>query len=91
MADPQPGYRPAARWLHWIVAAVVLGFGALTVFQNLMPRHAGEPRWQALHVHIANGFYVNTIANRLVLRLWPSLPPGRSASQAATSMNGAHR
>ncbi|QQP91810.1 NADH-quinone oxidoreductase subunit L [Skermanella sp. TT6] len=74
-----------------IVAAVVLGFGALTVFQNLMPRHAGEPRWQALHVHIANGFYVNTIANRLVLRLWPSLPPGRSASQAATSMNGAHR
>lgn len=24
MADPQPGYRPAARWLHWIVAAIVL-------------------------------------------------------------------
>ncbi|WP_158045382.1 NADH-quinone oxidoreductase subunit L [Skermanella pratensis] len=74
-----------------IVAAVVLGFGALTVFQNLMPRHAGEPRWQALHVHITNGFYVNTIANRLVLRFWPSLPPGRSTSQAATSMNGAQR
>ncbi|UEM06001.1 NADH-quinone oxidoreductase subunit L [Skermanella rosea] len=74
-----------------IVAAVVLGFGALTVFQNLMPRHAGEPRWQALHVHIANGFYVNTIANRLVLRFWPGLPPGRSTSQAATCMNGAHR
>jgi hypothetical protein len=23
-------------------------------------------------VHVANGFYVNTIANRLALRFWPA-------------------
>ena len=51
---------------------VVLSFGALTVFQSLLARHAAEPRWQALYVHLANGLYVNTLANRLVLRLWPT-------------------
>jgi NAD(P)H-quinone oxidoreductase subunit 5 len=55
-----------------IVVLVVLSFGALTVFQSLLARHAAEPRWQALYVHLANGLYVNTLANRLVLRLWPT-------------------
>ena len=57
-----------------IVVLVVLSFGALTVFQNWLARHAGEPRWQGLYVHLANGLYVNTLANRLVLRFWPSGP-----------------
>ncbi|MFL5333347.1 MAG: NADH-quinone oxidoreductase subunit L [Geminicoccaceae bacterium] len=65
-----------------IVVLVVLSFGALTVFQSLLARHAGEPRWQALYVHVANGFYVNTLTNRLVLRFWPAGParPDNSAS-----------
>lgn len=91
LAGSLPEVREAGTLLgHVIVAVVVLGFGALTVFQNLMPRHAGEPRWQALHIHIANGFYVNTLANRLVLRIWPS-PPPIASSYAAISGNGAHR
>lgn len=57
-----------------VIFAVVLGFAVVTVMQSLLPRHAGEPRWQALYAHVSNGFYVNTIANRLVLRFWPSLP-----------------
>jgi NAD(P)H-quinone oxidoreductase subunit 5 len=57
-----------------IVVLVVLSFGALTVFQNWLARHAGEPRWRGLYVHLANGLYVNTLANRLVLRFWPSGP-----------------
>jgi NAD(P)H-quinone oxidoreductase subunit 5 len=54
------------------VLGVVAAFAAVTVFQGSLARSGGTPRWQALHVHVANGFYVNTIANRLVLRLWPT-------------------
>jgi NAD(P)H-quinone oxidoreductase subunit 5 len=58
-----------------IVTAVMLSFAVITFLQGLVPRHAGEPRWQALYAHVANGFYVNTLANRLVLRFWPNPPP----------------
>jgi NAD(P)H-quinone oxidoreductase subunit 5 len=58
-----------------IVALVVTAFGAVTVLQNMLPRDAGAPKWQALYVHLANGLYVNTLANRLVLQFWPSPPP----------------
>jgi NAD(P)H-quinone oxidoreductase subunit 5 len=57
------------------IVLVVFGFAAITVFQNALPRHAGEPRWQALYAHLSNGLYVNTLANRLVIRLWPAPPP----------------
>ena len=55
-----------------IVVLVVGGFAAVTILQSTLARASGTPRWQALHVHVSNGFYVNTIANRLVLRLWPT-------------------
>lgn len=55
-----------------IVALVVGGFAAVTILQSTLARSSGTPRWQALHVHVSNGFYINTIANRLVLRLWPT-------------------
>ena len=55
-----------------IVVLVVGGFAAVTILQSTLARSSGAPRWQALHVHVSNGFYVNTIANRLVLRLWPT-------------------
>jgi NAD(P)H-quinone oxidoreductase subunit 5 len=58
-----------------IVAMVVAAFGAVTVLQNVMPGQAAAPAWQALYVHLSNGLYVNTLANRLVLRFWPSPPP----------------
>lgn len=67
---------PAAPALPGLVAlAVVLGFAALTVFQSLLPRHRAEPVWQALYAHAHNGFYVNTLTNRLILRFWPGDPP----------------
>ena len=43
-----------------------------SVFQSVLPGKADAPRWQAAYVHLANGLYVNTLANRLVLRFWPS-------------------
>jgi NAD(P)H-quinone oxidoreductase subunit 5 len=74
-----------------IVALVVLAFAAVTVLQSLLPGKAAEPRWQALYVHLANGLYVNTLANRLVLRFWPSPPP--TQTERATSImptSGSH-
>lgn len=59
-----------------VIIVVVLSFAAVTVLQNLLPRHAGEPRWQSLYAHFANGLYVNTIANRLALRYWPGAARG---------------
>jgi NAD(P)H-quinone oxidoreductase subunit 5 len=64
-----------------IVLIVVLAFAALTVFQSQLARHAAEARWQALYVHLANGLYVNTVANRLALRFWPSGPARGAAAQ----------
>jgi NAD(P)H-quinone oxidoreductase subunit 5 len=54
--------------------AIVLSFATVTFLQGMVPRHARAPRWQALYVHVSNGFYVNTLANRLVLHFWP-VPP----------------
>jgi NAD(P)H-quinone oxidoreductase subunit 5 len=62
-----------------IVAIVVLSFATVTFLLGLVPTQARAPRWQALYAHVSNGFYVNTLANRLVVWLWPS-PPRPTAS-----------
>ena len=57
-----------------IVAAVVLSFASVTFLLGLVPTQPRAPRWQALYAHVSNGFYVNTLANRLIVWLWPSKP-----------------
>jgi NAD(P)H-quinone oxidoreductase subunit 5 len=59
----------------FIVGLVVLSFAALTFFQSMLPSLAGTPKWQASYALVSNGFYVNTLANRMALRFWPSPPP----------------
>ncbi|TXT42222.1 MAG: NAD(P)H-quinone oxidoreductase subunit 5, partial [Methylocystaceae bacterium] len=59
---------------HLIFASMILSFCAVTVFQNVIARHAKAPVWQAAYVHISQGLYLNTIANRLVLRFWRRRP-----------------
>ena len=54
-----------------IAALVVVSFAAVTLFQNQMMRRADAPFWMAAYVHLRNGLYLNTLANRLVLTLWP--------------------
>lgn len=68
-----------------IVALVVLAFAAVTVFQSVLPGKADAPRWHAIYVHVANGLYVNTLANRLVLRFWPGPPPAAIARSTVVS------
>ena len=57
-----------------IIAIVVSGFAAIIVVQGLLPDRIEAPRWQRWHAHVVNGFYVNTLANRFVLRFWPTAP-----------------
>jgi NAD(P)H-quinone oxidoreductase subunit 5 len=57
-----------------IVVVIILSFTAVTFFQNLLPAQSSEGRWAALYAHLANGLYVNTVANRWILRFWPSPP-----------------
>ena len=70
------GSLPANQGLHGpfavvIVAVVVASFAVVTFLQGLVPSDGGSPRWQALYALVSNGFYANTLANRLILRLWP--------------------
>jgi len=58
-----------------VVSVVVLAFAAVTFLQGQVPR-VGSARFPAFYAHVANGLYVNTIANRFILRFLPT-PEGR--------------
>ncbi len=58
-----------------ILVLVVASFAGVTVLQSQMGRVASTGWGQALYVHLSHGLYLNTIANRLALRLWPARAP----------------
>jgi len=72
-----------------ILALVVGGFACVTFFQSMLPHQVQQPRWQALYAHIANGLYVNTLANCLVLKLWPTSPAAFSGAYRGNQAEGA--
>jgi NAD(P)H-quinone oxidoreductase subunit 5 len=55
-----------------ILALVIASFAGVTLLQSQMGRVAATRWGQALYVHLSQGLYLNTIANRLALRLWPA-------------------
>lgn len=55
-----------------ILVLVIASFAGVTVLQSQMGRVASTSWGQALYVHLSQGLYLNTIANRLALRLWPA-------------------
>lgn len=57
-----------------LVAVVVLVFVALFLFQAMHWRAHQYPLGRALYVHALNGFYLGTVANRLLGKLWPRHP-----------------
>ncbi|CAN5244355.1 proton-conducting transporter membrane subunit [soil metagenome] len=72
----------------FIIAAVVVAFAALTLFQSLLSWAPGPSSWHALYAHVSNGFYLNTIANRWILRFWPAASR-RALPLAAANVNNA--
>ena len=73
-----------------IVTLVVLSFAVVVFLQGIIPRRAGEPKWQALYAHIANGLYANTLANRVVLQFWPNRPGAVRVPVIGLPQAGAH-
>jgi len=62
------------------IAIIVAGFALLTVGQAsfITAKGSDAPAWaRAAYVHIQNGLYVNSLANRMVLALWPTGLPTR--------------
>jgi NAD(P)H-quinone oxidoreductase subunit 5 len=73
LAAVLPATQPLGGPLQALLPAlVILSFAALTLFQAGLADRQLSPRWRNWYVHVANGFYVNTVANRLALRLWPT-------------------
>ena len=57
-----------------MIVLATLSFGFVTVAQSMAASHIETSRWHALYVHFSQGLYLDTMANRLVLRLWPARP-----------------
>jgi NAD(P)H-quinone oxidoreductase subunit 5 len=63
-----------------ILVYTIVAFSSVTFFQSVVPRQAKRPQWQALYAHLSNGLYVNTLANRWLLKFWPTQSRVRSES-----------
>ncbi len=54
-----------------LVVSLALAFVGLFLVQSLVWRAPHSPWGRRLHVHVLNGFYIGTLANRCLNRLWP--------------------
>lgn len=54
-----------------ITLFVIAAFAGITLLQSQLGRANSSPLGQALYVHLSQGLYLNTLANRLVLKWWP--------------------
>ncbi len=66
---PTPIAPPVPTWLG---AFVAVAFVSLFFFQALLRRASAHPNGRIHFVHALSGFYVGTLANRTLNRLWPS-------------------
>ncbi len=64
---------PARGLFDWLLpVAVLVAFMGVLLMQVRFPGDAAGRLWQAAYVHVHNGFYVSTLANRLLQRFWPA-------------------
>jgi NAD(P)H-quinone oxidoreductase subunit 5 len=54
-----------------LIATLLALFLLVLVVQTELPVWTNRPFFQAIYVHARNGFYFNTLANRLVAAVWP--------------------
>ncbi len=59
----------------FVRVCIIFGFSAITILQSVLSRTHGRELWIKLYVHLANGFYINTIGNSFAIRFWPSAAP----------------
>lgn len=70
VARPATALSEASALELLVAVIVVLGFLAVFAIQAATPLLARLPAVRALHVHAANGFYLDIPARRLTARLW---------------------
>ena len=63
-----------------IACLVVAAFAIVTFLQGVVSEEGVMERRPALYAALWNGLYVNTFANRLILRFWP--PRSAAPSQS---------
>lgn len=57
----------------WVLLVMVLGaFMGVLLMQVRFPGASAGRLWQGAYVHFLNGFYVSTVANRLLRTCWPA-------------------
>ncbi|BDC49877.1 hypothetical protein F183_A21930 [Bryobacterales bacterium F-183] len=66
---------PSASDATWAAYTVAAFFLLAAIAQNQLPRIATSKLAYAIYVHARSGFYINTLANRLTLAVWPSQLP----------------
>ncbi len=71
MTGVLPKAPPLRSWFDlFTIMLVIVGFGGVTLFQTLLVQRAETPFWHTAYIHLSHGFYLNTLANRLMVRLW---------------------
>jgi len=65
---------PVVRTPAALLFGVGMIFAGLFLFQALLWRASRHPVGRRVYVHALNGFYVGTVFNRILGRLWPRSP-----------------
>ncbi len=64
-----------------LVSLLTLMYVTVAWFQIYLYRPPQSNKSRAFYVHVANGFYVGTLANRIVTFLWPISPAKKKMTQ----------
>ena len=63
--------KPSRSDASWTGLAILAVFLFVAVVQTQLPRLARTSFGTSLYVHARNGFYINTLANRITSAIWP--------------------
>ena len=88
LAPTLPAFLPLRGPFEAVSALLILaGFAIALLIQNSAVDAPHSRTLKALHAHLANGLYVNTLANRWAITLWPgAAPPPRVTPPQSLSL-----
>ncbi len=88
-----PAFLPLRGPFEAVSALLILaGFAAALLLQNSVAAAPHAPILKVLYAHLANGLYVNTLANRWAITLWPgAVPPRRIRTPHSLSLRSGDR
>ena len=63
--------KPLSIEIGWLTLLLMAAFAVIAVAQSQLPRLTYTSFGRRLYVHARNGFYINTLANRITAFVWP--------------------